>query len=165
MNAHLVFIMGKLEYKETGIISSFNGLELVELTNDIHYVFKYDNKENLFTITVPKGFVTDFGTVPKWAQCMINPKGNGTLAYIVHDWLCITNIYSRRTTDNLLYSALEYCDVSFNKRVITYTAVRVYAIISKRLLDTHIKSAMDILDEITDSEGILDETYKTKKTD
>lgn len=155
MNAHLVLIMGKLEYKGTGIISSFNGLELVELTNDIHYVFKYDNKENLFTITVPKGFVTDFGTVPKWAQCMINPKGNGTLAYIVHDWLCITNIYSRRTADNLLYSALEYCDVSFNKRVITYTAVRVYAIISKRLLDTHIKSTMDILDE----------KYKTKKTD
>ena len=47
MNAHLVLIMGKLEYKGTGIISSFNGLELVELTNDIHYVFKYDNKENL----------------------------------------------------------------------------------------------------------------------
>ena len=68
MKAHIVLIMGKLEYKGTGIVSSFNGLELVELTNDIHYVFRYNNSEEMFTITVPKGFVTDFGTVPKWAH-------------------------------------------------------------------------------------------------
>lgn len=155
MKAHLVLIMGKLDYKGTGIISSFNGLELVELTNDIHYVFRYNNSEEMFTITVPKGFVTDFGTVPKWAQCIVNPKGDGTLAYILHDWLCITKIYSRKTADKILFNALDYCDVDYNTRLITYIAVRFYAVVIERLMDSHIKTAMDELDA----------KFKTKKTD
>lgn len=155
MKAHIVLIMGKLEYKGTGIVSSFNGLELVELTNDIHYVFRYNNSEEMFTITVPKGFVTDFGTVPKWAQCIVNPKGNGTLAYILHDWLCITKIYSRKTTDKILFNVLDYCDVDYNTRLITYIAVRFYAVVIERLMDSHIKTAMDTLDA----------KFKTKKTD
>lgn len=155
MKAHIVLIMGKLEYKGTGIVSSFNGLELVELTNDIHYVFRYNNSEEMFTITVPKGFVTDFGTVPKWAQCIVNPKGNGTLAYILHDWLCITKIYSRKITDKILFNVLDYCDVDYNTRLITYIAVRFYAVVIERLMDSHIKTAMDTLDA----------KFKTKKTD
>lgn len=146
MNAHIVLIMGSLQYKGTGITSSFNGLELVELTSDINYLFKYNDRDEMFTITVPKGFVTDFGTVPKWAQCMINPKGNGTLAYILHDWLCITNIYKRSTTDKFLYIALNYCDVPYNERIITYIAVRVYYIVVTRILDINITTALDKLD-------------------
>ena len=155
MNAHIILIMGSLQYKGTGIISSFNGLELVELTNDINYLVKYNNSDEMFTITVPKGFITDFGTVPKWAQCMINPKGQGTLAYILHDWLCITNIYKRSTTDKFLYLALDYCGVSYNKRIITYIAVRLYYIITNRILDINIKTALDSLDA----------KFKIKKTD
>jgi len=155
MNIHIVLIMGKLEYKGTGIISSFNGLELVELTNDIHYVFKYNNRNEMFTITVPKGFVTDFGTVPKWAQCIINPQGKGTLAYILHDWLCITNMYPRKKADKILFETLDYCGVDYNRRLITYVAVRFYAVIIDRLLDDHIVSAMDTLNNV----------LKTKKTD
>lgn len=149
MNAELKLIIGKLEYIETTKISSFNGIRLVKLTKDINYIFKNLDTNQLFTITVPKGFITDFGTVPKFAQCIVNPKGNGKLAFIIHDWLCLTKIVSRSDADAILYKTMQYCNVDFNQRVIAYIGVRLYAIFIKRILDYNIIEKLKELESNT----------------
>lgn len=58
------------------------GLERWQLTRSIiHYT---RNGEMLY---IPKGFVTDFATIPKWLRWLF-PKGqDDKLAFIVHDYL------------------------------------------------------------------------------
>lgn len=52
--------------------------------------------------TIPKGFVTNYGSVPQILQSFIPASGKATYAYVLHDWLYETGILSKDEADKLL---------------------------------------------------------------
>lgn len=47
-------------------------------------------KGNEDTISVPRGFITDFATIPKFLHGFIGPTGKYWRASVIHDWLLKT---------------------------------------------------------------------------
>ncbi len=78
------------------------------------------------TITVPKGFVTDFASIPQpfWATGL-SPNGKYSKAAIVHDYLYWTQGCTRRQADNILMIAMKESDVDVTTRAAIYEGVRL----------------------------------------
>ena len=78
-------------------------------------------------IDVPKGFVTDFASIPRIFLPIIGQE-HGRRAAIVHDWLYATDglngKYTRQQCDQIFLEALGILDVSWVKRHLMYLAVR-----------------------------------------
>lgn len=51
-------------------------------------------------ITIPKGFLTDFASVPSYLVSVLPNIDDALLAYIVHDYLYVTKYSSRKFADN-----------------------------------------------------------------
>ena len=79
---------------------AFVGRQNFQLIEDFNYVFKdlMSEKEliskgiakeagNLVYINIPKGFNTDFGSIPQLFQSLVSPIGSPTKAYVLHDYL------------------------------------------------------------------------------
>ena len=126
MKFEVIEIPNPMPYKYEGMFSNFNEEPFARLTKDATFIIQRTDTGREFYVIIPKGFVTDFGTVPKWAQWIINPRGKGERAYVLHDWLCITGICSPYTADNILYSAMKYCDVPSYQRVLVRSALYAY---------------------------------------
>lgn len=78
-------------------------------------------------ITVPKGYRTDFASVPRFFWRIIPPYGRYAKAAVAHDWLCdlrgSTGIDSA-TTHKVFLEAMEILEVPAWKRTVMYRAVR-----------------------------------------
>ena len=86
------------------------------------------------SITIPKGFVTNFGTIPRIFAWIISPAQLREAA-IVHDWMCDERFvgsplsgYSRWMADAVLYEAMARLGFRWPKRFAVFTAVRLFAI-------------------------------------
>ncbi|MFG1422518.1 DUF1353 domain-containing protein [Roseixanthobacter liquoris] len=93
------------------------------------------------TITVPKGFVTDLASIPRWAWIILPPDGPWVKAAIIHDFLYATEgtgpwkghasgnsraaPYTRAEADGILREAMENRGVDPVRRAIIWAAVRV----------------------------------------
>ena len=75
-------------------------------------------------IVVPKGFCTDFGSVPQLFQGIISPVGNASKAYVLHDFLCVL-------ADRIFKEALAQVRVKPFMAKILYRAVRLYAFVKR----------------------------------
>lgn len=75
-------------------------------------------------IVVPKGFQTDFGSVPQCLWGIISPIGLATRAYVLHDYLYATQTRSRLKSDNVLFEAMGVLDVPGWDRSLVYAGVR-----------------------------------------
>jgi hypothetical protein len=80
-------------------------------------------------ITIPKGFWTDFASIPKIFRSFIPVNDTHLKAAIVHDWLYYTGtLYgkkiSRRTADLWLLHACKECGTGWIKREIMFAGVR-----------------------------------------
>lgn len=126
MKFELIEIPNIMPYRYEGTFSEFNGEPFARLTKDATYIIKRTDTGRGFYVTVPEGFVTDFGTIPKWAQWVINPRGKGERAYVLHDWLCFTGMCSYYTADNILYSAMRYCGVPLHQCLIVRATLFIY---------------------------------------
>lgn len=126
MKYDLIEIPNQIPYKYDGPFSDFNGEPFSRLTKDATFIIKRTDLNRGFYLTIPTGFVTDFGTIPKWAQWLINARGNGERAYILHDWLCITGMCSYYTSDNILFSAMRYCGISLFQCILVRIALCVF---------------------------------------
>jgi len=75
-----------------------------ELLDDL----AYENSDGII-ITVPKGFKTDFASIPRFLHSIISPNGKWILASILHDYL-YDNGYkmyiSRKQSDKIFYDAM-----------------------------------------------------------
>ena len=94
-----------------------------ELFSD--YVYK--TKEYL--IKVPKGFVTDYASIPKLFRTVVLPYGKHSGASVVHDWLYSSNCnldISREKADKIFLEILKEEKVNFLLRILMYTAVRKF---------------------------------------
>ena len=85
-------------------------------------------------VIVPKGFCTDFGSVPQLFQGFISPVGNASKAYVLHDFLCVLareGRIKRKDADRIFKEALAQVRVKPFMAKILYRAVRLYAFIKR----------------------------------
>jgi hypothetical protein len=76
-------------------------------------------------ITVPRGFVTDFASIPPRLQSFIQPTGPNLLPAVVHDYLYWNQACSRAQADQIMLLAMIENDVPAGQRTAIYRAVRV----------------------------------------
>lgn len=94
-------------------------------------VYHVGSKDSEETITVPKGFVTDFASVPRAFWWLFPPDGKWTGGAIIHDWLyynrgAVEVIYSRKECDGIFLEAMAVLSVPRWKRVTMHGAVRSF---------------------------------------
>lgn len=79
-------------------------------------------------VAVPEGYVTDFASIPGFAQWMISPFGRHSEAAVVHDWLYTLgdkgDEKGRKLADRTFRRALNLVGVGWVRRSIMYRAVR-----------------------------------------
>lgn len=84
----------------------------------------------LTRVTVPYGFVTNFGTIPPFARWLIRPSEMRE-ASVVHDYLCGEGIGLKKSTrwiaDCILLEDLRKQGMGRFKRYVIFTSLRVYA--------------------------------------
>ena len=89
--------------------------------------YMYRTREYL--IKVPKGFVTDYASIPKLLRGIVLLYGKHSGASVVHDWLysssCNLDI-SREKADKIFLEILKEEKVSFLLRILMYFAVRKF---------------------------------------
>ena len=106
----------------------------VKLHNDgTHWTLLSDLKViiNNIYIVVPKGFTTDFATIPKYLKPFVPNKFIYNQIVVVHDYLYSMKIVSRKTADEILRDGLlllsnnpTIIDISYSK--IFYISVRTF---------------------------------------
>lgn len=123
---------------------AFVGRQNFQLIEDFNYVFKdlMIEKElinkgiakeagNLVYINIPKGFNTDFGSIPQLFQSLVSPIGSPTKAYVLHDYLLSLylqgKISKRKICDKTFRTALRNEGVSMPRRSFMYLCVRAYS--------------------------------------
>lgn len=87
------------------------------------------SKRKKIAIAVPQGYVTDFASIPGFAQWMISPFGKHSEAAVVHDWLYTLGTKGdrkgRKLADRTFKRALKIVGVGWFRRNIMYLAVRM----------------------------------------
>ena len=78
------------------------------------------------SIIVPRGFITDFASVPRAFWIVLPPDGKYTAAAVVHDFLYHIQDRSRKECDLIFLEAMEVLEVSWIKRKSMYRAVRLF---------------------------------------
>lgn len=89
-----------------------------------------DERRGELYLEVPKGFQTDFGTIPLVFQSLISPIGKPTKSFVVHDYLCVCaqeGKLSRKLADRIFLECMKIQKVRWLKRTIIYYAVRAFA--------------------------------------
>ena len=82
-------------------------------------------------IDIPPGYVTDLGSVPKFARGIVNKAGVSVLAFIFHDWLYNINndsrldYLTRKDVDNIMGIISTMSKQTKCKTFIIVKAVRV----------------------------------------
>lgn len=89
----------------------------------------YVYRTKKYLIKVPKGFVTDYATIPKLLRGIILPYGKHSGASVIHDWLysssCNLDI-GREKADKIFLEILKEVKVNFVLRILMYLAVRKF---------------------------------------
>ncbi len=97
------------------------------------FTFHLDSKYSHRMIKVPRGFITDFASIPKQLWSILPPYGKPTKAAVLHDYLYkyhgfVSNdqfiSYTRKEADQIFLKAMEVLGVDAVKRGIMYNAVR-----------------------------------------
>lgn len=87
------------------------------------------SKRRKIAVAAPQGYVTDFASIPGFAQWMISPFGKHSEAAVVHDWLYTLGTKGdkkgRKLADVTFKKALKLVGVGWFRRNIMYLAVRV----------------------------------------
>lgn len=87
---------------------------------------KYTDSKLKKEVTVPRGFVTDFASVPRLFWVAFPPCGRYTPAAVVHDYLYWQQspLCDRKCADDVLDTAMKESGVDFATRNAIYLAVR-----------------------------------------
>lgn len=87
---------------------------------------KYEIGRSGVVVTVPKGFVTDFASIPQafWSTGL-SPNGLYSKAAVVHDYLYWTQTCTRQQADNLLVIAMKESGVRAPSRQLVFDGVRL----------------------------------------
>ena len=77
-------------------------------------------------ITVPKGFITDFASVPDCLHWILPPNGKYGKAAVIHDYCYFSACYSKLKSDKIFLEGMEVLGVAKWKRDIMYYAVVLF---------------------------------------
>lgn len=107
-----------------------NDLKVEKLFNE-NYILLEDFKYQVgkLVITVPKGFVTDFASIPKMLWGLLPKHGKYDIASVVHDFLYsehnLTGI-NRKLADKIFNYIMKESGVNCYTRKILYLGVRKF---------------------------------------
>lgn len=80
------------------------------------------------TITVPKGFITDHASLPKFLRPLLTDTGESKRPFVLHDWLyCFSKkgVITRKQADELLRAAMIADGHGKLKALVYYIGVRI----------------------------------------
>ena len=77
-------------------------------------------------ITIPKGFKTDFASVPRFLWNLIPPFGRYGIPAIVHDYLYYSCELPKKEADEIFYRLMLERGVPKLKAYLMYIAVRLF---------------------------------------
>lgn len=96
---------------------------LFRLTEPFEFYREEDETE---VIHVPKGFVTDFSSVPKFLWPIENPLGPSAKAAVLHDYLYVHAVKNKAYADKVFLEALKVLGVPNLKRHLLYYTVKLF---------------------------------------
>lgn len=79
-----------------------------------------------WVIRIPKGLVTDFASVPSVLWSVAPPIGLHSKAAVVHDYLYIAVVGTRKWADKVFFEAMKAAGVGWFRRNAYYYAVRLF---------------------------------------
>lgn len=97
---------------------------------ELYKEFRYGHDYS--TITIPKGFQTDYASVPRLFWVLVPPWGNYGRAAVVHDYLYKNQDYTRKECDDIFRDAMVSSGVKKWRISIMYRAVRWFGIFAWR---------------------------------
>jgi len=74
---------------------------------------------------IPKGYVTDFASVPRSLWNILPPLGRHNRAALLHDWLYDNRIGERKKADDLFLNVMLQDGVKKHTAYIMYLGVRI----------------------------------------
>jgi len=80
-------------------------------------------------VSVPRGFVTDFASIPRIFWNILPPFGDYSPAAVVHDWLYSLGVdgeLGRKYADNAFLELMTRAGETWWKRTAMYQAVRMF---------------------------------------
>ncbi len=86
----------------------------------------YDSGRLGLRIRVPKGFVTDFSSVPRLPLVFLLAGDTAHAPAVVHDWLYSGSKVSRSVADEVFLEAMAGVGVPWLRRTAMYWAVRLF---------------------------------------
>lgn len=89
----------------------------------VYFVLLEDEK--VFGFLIPKGFETDFASVPKSFWNILPPLGRHNNAALLHDWLYVKNIGTRKRADELFLEVMLCDGVRKVSAYVMYWGVRI----------------------------------------
>ena len=98
------------------------GRRIAVLLDD--WLYCYPETGEVFA--VPRGYETDFASIPRGAHIAVNPFGNHAEAAVIHDWLyAVGETGQRKKADNIFRFAMKEQSVNRIKRNVMHRAVRM----------------------------------------
>lgn len=102
-------------------------------------------------IVVPRGFITDMASVPRFLWWLYSPFGSYGNAAILHDWLYSSELFSRKTCDQIFRHAMQVSGVNVIRRNIIYFAVRMFGwLVWRNHVPAKVQALRQIAEEIHD---------------
>lgn len=85
----------------------------------------FESQYTLMPIEVPRGFKTDFASVPRIPLIYDALGGIANKSAVIHDWLYTKQYTSRYLADNIFLEAMKDEGVSLIRRQLIYAGVRL----------------------------------------
>lgn len=95
-----------------------------ELLEDLEYHVGSEDSTDI--IIVPKGFITDFASSPKWTWWIVPPFGRYSPCAVIHDFLYRNGLRTRKECDDIFLEAMVVMDVPVWQRNLIYGSVRIF---------------------------------------
>jgi hypothetical protein len=108
------------------IVKSYNETKW-QLTEEFYFYFEEHGKR--INVVVPKGFITDFASVPRILWSILPPTGRYTKAAVLHDYLYSNSSKletNRKQCDKMFLKGMEVLGVKRWVRNTIYRAVRIF---------------------------------------
>jgi hypothetical protein len=96
------------------------------LEEDVEIVYSYRRKH--YIVVIPKGFITDFASIPKIFRNWLSNVSGYNKCYLLHDFqysILSQEKHSRANSDNILRENLDWCNMNMLDRNAVYFAVRI----------------------------------------
>jgi hypothetical protein len=105
-------------------------LTATKLEGRLWYVEKeftyYIGEDEIESVTVPEGFVSDLASVPRGLWNICPPDGSYTQASVLHDFCCLYATWPISKTDYIFYESMKVLGVPQWNRWMMWTAVRIF---------------------------------------